>query len=728
MKKMLGVLFVAVTAFMLQAELIVYPDYPEKIDRDYAYDVSVTQGKETKKLVVWNHTEKSILNHRTRGGDVNRRFAEFAFSGEGVRVDIRVHQDIRSYAVFPSRLGLKSKFENGVISVWLDRPVYFGIRLNDYDKTILSVFADEPEDPKLVPQPGDKGVLYVSKWTDADSEDGCLVVDKDIKQVYIAPGAVLNARLVVKGDNILVNGRGMLLDPLSNIFRFDQLKAVKRGFMRIGGKNVTVRDIKLIDARTFNFISWTHNCKMFNVKAMSAMMCTDGFTIGGRDFFADNAWLYVGDNALVISGVNGCTLRNIGIGTSCAAIFPQGSNKIPAYLENIDIFRADDGIINNWHNGLVRKVKWHEMNQKKADKSQTGYEVMERPHQTIALDFKNLTAIDCFLNAHFFSGRNMGTLPKTLNFDNVSMIEPAGVSNYRAVGKRTGTAIRVRNSKDYLFTNNYIMNITNFWVGGKKIMDAVPLIDKHDLTNITVKCFSTDEKTPGVPLKPCRYEVSYQEPLKIYIGDSLQEPAERPCMEKGEVYLPVSLLRKAGIDLPTGKRRYAKLSDFNKIRKAVYNRELGEIRIECPVSGENLVKEVSSIKSVWQRVPSWLVKMDAMGIEDGERVYRLTQVEKGAGMQAVITDEVLRYGEGTYRLKFEAKLEGLEAVPFRAVMMSNDWRFERDFQIKGGEWAPYECEFDVKFKPGTDLAAILLSVREPTDRISFRKLSLVKVK
>ncbi len=727
MKKIIGSLFVAV-AFALHAEVVVYPDYSDKIDRDYAYDVSVTQGGETKKLVVWNHTEKSILNDRTRGGDVNRRFAEFAFSGEGVRVDIRVHQDVQSYAVFPSRLGLKNEFKDGVISVWLDKPVYFGIRLNDYDKTILSVFADEPEDPKLIPQPGDKGVLYVSKWMDAMSEDGCLEVGKDIKQVYIAPGAVLNARLIVSGDNILVNGRGMLLDPLSDIFRFDQLKATKRGFMRIRGKNVTVRDIKLIDARTFNFTTWTHNCKMYNVKAMSAMMCTDGFTIGGRDFLADNAWLYVGDNALVISGVNGCTLRNIAIGTSCAAIFPQGSNKIPAYLENIDIFRTDDGIINNWHNGLIRKVKWHEMNQKKADKSQTGYDVMERPHQTIALDFKNLSAIDCFLNSRFFSGRNMGTLPKTLNFCNVSIPETTGWSNYRTVGKRKGAAIIVGNSEKHLFTNNYLLNITNFWVSGKKIMDAVPLTDKKSLTNITVNCFSTDDKTPAVPLVPCRYEVSYQAPLKVYIGESLQEPVKRPYFENGKLMLPVSLLKKAGVNSPCEKCEFISIDEFNKIRTAKYNKELGEIRIECPANGENIVKEVSSIKSVWQRAPSWLVKMDAMGVEDGERVYRLTQVEKYAGMQAVITDEVLRYGEGKYRLKFEAKLEGIDAVPLSARLMSNDWGFEHVFDVRGSNWAEYECVFDVKFKPGTDLAAIKFFAREPADRIYFRKLSLVKMK
>ena len=143
----------------------------------------------------------------TRGGDVNRRFCEFAFDGGPVRVDIGVCEDVKSYAVFPSRLGLKSSFKNGVISVQVDRPCNFGVRLNDYDKTILSVFADAPEDAAKVPRKGDSGVMFVDGWTDATAEDGVITVEPPLREVYIAPGAVLNARLVVKSKGAYVHGR-----------------------------------------------------------------------------------------------------------------------------------------------------------------------------------------------------------------------------------------------------------------------------------------------------------------------------------------------------------------------------------------------------------------------------------------------------------------------------------------------------------------------------------------
>ena len=62
-----------------QNALVKYPDYPAAIERDTAYQVRVRQGESRRALVIYNHCEKSVLADRTRGGDVNRRFCEFAF-------------------------------------------------------------------------------------------------------------------------------------------------------------------------------------------------------------------------------------------------------------------------------------------------------------------------------------------------------------------------------------------------------------------------------------------------------------------------------------------------------------------------------------------------------------------------------------------------------------------------------------------------------------------------
>lgn len=711
----------ALFAFSAFSDVVVYPDYPSYITRDYAYEVTVTQKDVARPLVVWDRTERSVLTGRTRGGDVHRRFCEFAFSGDPVRVDIRVKEDVNRYAVFPSRLQLKHAFKDGVISVWLTKPTYFGIRLNDYDKTILSVFADKPEDPALIPSQDDPNVLYVSKELAAADPNGQLVVKSPIRQVYIAPGAVLKARLIVAGDKILVNGRGMILDPLSDVFRYDQLQAKTRGLLVVKGRNVTVRDIKLVDARTFNYITWAQNCRMYDVKAMSAMMCTDGFTIGGQ-FFCDNAWLYVGDNALVISGPRECTIRNVAIGTSCAAIFPQGSFTNTAHLTNIDVFRTDDGLLNNIYNGLLRKVKWHELKTAKADKHTTGFEVDQRPHQSFSLDFQNLSAVDCVNFSRIFWGRNMGRKPKSIRFFNSSFPTPSGASTYRARGK-SGPGLFVQNNPKYLFTDNYTLAFTNLWIAGEAVSRFEPK-QMIGASNFVV----TVGAQPGpqeVPIRPVCEETAYVHPLKVFVGGALYRGAQSPFLKGGVPYLPASIFAIAGGDRSGKADDFVPLSAFPG---GVYDPVKGRISIPFLKKGENLVRETAETQSVWQRVPSWLVKMDAMEKDEkGARIYRLSQVEKGAGMQTVITEQILRHGPGRYRLTFEAKAEFDTPFVLTCKLISNDWTLTKMVpEVSSTEWKSFSCVFDVALPEGTDLAALSMTVTQPVTKLLLRNLVFCK--
>ena len=91
------------------------------------------------------------------------------------QMDIAFCEGVKSYSVFPARLGLKSAFKDGILSVTLEKPAHFGIRINDYDKSILSVFAEAPEDAAKVPRKGDAGVLFVEGWKNPPGEDGVLV-------------------------------------------------------------------------------------------------------------------------------------------------------------------------------------------------------------------------------------------------------------------------------------------------------------------------------------------------------------------------------------------------------------------------------------------------------------------------------------------------------------------------------------------------------------------------
>ena len=669
-------------ALVAHGGVVVYPEYDARIERDYAYVVRVWQGSEKKRLVVYNHCEKSALTTRTRGGDVNRRFCEFAFDGGPVQVDVAVCEDVKSYAVFPSRLGLKNAFQDGVISVRVDRPCNFGIRLNDYDKTILSVFADAPEDAAKVPRKGDPNVMYVEGWVDPPGEDGVTVVADPVKEVYIAPGAVLNSRLVVKAKGAYIHGRGMILDPFSDIFRFEQTKNTRRGFLNVSADGVVVEDVKLVDARTFNYCSWAKDVVFRNVKALASMMCSDGMTNGGRDLRVEGAWLYVGDNALVVSGIKGGALyRDIAIGTSCNAIFPQGSNE-GVVMENIDIFRADEGCIKNSYNGVLRRnTKWNEMNTGEAKKEPGPQDLV---HQTQDFTFRNLSAVDCVLFSRFFAAGNMGTLPKTFVMENVSIPYTTGRDDWRTIGQTNGHLVAVmHDSSKWLDSDNYTLAITNLWVGGSR-MDAIPAEKIKNGDRIAVSVVNTAER-PAIPSVPDRHVVNWTCPWKVYVGGALQRDV-----------------------------RLARPKE-------------GERRLAPQDAGANLLADRASTRSAWQRCPSWLVKFDAVEKDGASRVYRLRQCEKGAGMLNVVTEAFLRQGNGTYRLAFEARAKGEGDVSLEAHFLSNEKRKVAKFVVPSdGEWHTFSEAMEIDFDLAvTELAALQFKVSAPVDELCFKNLSLL---
>ena len=649
--------------------LVRYPDYPAAIERDDAYAVCVRQGDETRRLVVWNHCEKSILAGRTRGGDVNRRFCEFAFAGSPVTVDIAVREDVKCYKVFPARKGLKHAFRNGVISVTLTEPTYFGVQLNDYDKTILSVFADAPEKAEDVPALGAAGVLRVDGWLDAKGADGVLDVPKDVREVYLAPGSVLNARLKIAHPHVRLHGRGMILDPMSDIFRYDQIQNPSRGFVVVKATDVTVEGVKLVDSRTFNFIAWNYGAQPVtfrNVKVLSSMMCSDGFTVGGKNLLVDNAWVYVGDNGLVVSGIRDATFRNVAIGTSCKAIFPQCSN-LRVRMENVDVFRADEGLVANEYNGVLRRRnKWDEMGTG-LQKREPGPQDLE--HQTEDFLFDGLSAVDATYIAYVFRCKNMGDRPKTFAFRNLSVPHVSGRDNWRLAGQTNGVSVAVLNDPaKWLNTSNCRVSVTNLYLAGRRAAAFPPFAVEPKDASILDLSVTTDEALPcTVALVPDRVEVNWT------------------CPDKRKVRLPPPRA--------------------------------------------NLLEDRPATRSIWQRCPSWSVKLDACTRDEkGAVVYRLRQCEKWAGMQAVLTERVKAAGFGKYRLTFETKATSETPFTLRVSAITNEKRnlvhMEGD---RSGAWKTYAAEVDLAFDPKvTDLVALMLSVSKPVDELCFRNFQLTK--
>ena len=368
MKKIISVLVTCVLMFTLtpyqammlsralDSELIIYPQYDERIPRCYEYGVTVHQGDQSEKLTVYNrNTSGEQMTLRCWKPDFNRRFCEFAFTGE-VRVDIEVYHDFSSYSILPSAKEYRNEYHDGIISVWLnENDTHFMLRLDDDDDSILSVFADVPENYEI--NKNDDSVLYVDeKWYDPDESSAVYIVPENIKTVYIAPGSVLCSRLFVKTKDVTVCGHGILLDPYSNVYDTTiTSEENSKMVLRVQANHTAIQDIKVIDAQNFNlFLEGGSDHTVENVKCLSSRITTDGIAVGAGNVEIHNCFFYVGDNAFVYSGGAGYHhISDCIIGTTCAAIFPQ--HRSPYEIEFTDnyVFRANEGIVNNWFNDML---------------------------------------------------------------------------------------------------------------------------------------------------------------------------------------------------------------------------------------------------------------------------------------------------------------------------------------------------------------------------------------
>lgn len=334
-----------------------YPEFDDRIERDYMYSVAVTDRNGTKSLPVYNHTSVSAVmrNPLDVTADQYRRFSTFEFDSTlgGVRVDIKVNCDFNSYSIIPSAKNFRNEFSNGVISVYLDNPDYFMIRLDDKDSTLIAVFADVPETD--IPKDGNK-TLIVDSWY--EESDGILEITEENTTIYVKPGAVLKARIYVKADNCKIIGRGAIVDPYSDYYNYDQSNIDQHGLIWVYDASGTVIDgVHILNSVTYSVFvqghfgyTYSENTSVTNIKILSTLITSDGisFNYYNKGSYAEHCFVYCGDNALVYE--DEAHYKDILVGTTCNAIYPQ-TDVINSSCEDIYVFRADEGIINTAYSG-----------------------------------------------------------------------------------------------------------------------------------------------------------------------------------------------------------------------------------------------------------------------------------------------------------------------------------------------------------------------------------------
>lgn len=705
-------------------QLIIYPEYDERIPRCYDYSVTVHQGNQSKTIPVYNRNANGEqMAYRCLSPDFNRRFCEFAFTGE-VRVDITVYRDFKTYSVLPSAKRYRNEFHDGVISVWLnENDTKFMIRLDDDDDTILSVFADAPEDYDI--DPNDESVLYVDEpWFDPDENSAYYTLDEKIRTIYIAPGCVFYSRLIIKSNNVTICGHGILLDPFSDLHDASVTEDRTNIYMDVNGNNFTIKDVKIIDSQGYHMYLLGTNHLIKNVKCLTARIRTDGVAVGAGNVTITNCFWYVSDNGFTYSGGYGYhRISNCIMGTTCAAFFPQHTLPYDVEFTDIYVFRADEGIINNWYNGA--KIQSVVKN----------------------VTFNNLDCVDVINTPWIFSGKNMGDAVKNFYFNNCRFNAIRGSSIVTEWNTKAGQAIHIINNDTLLHTSNYKLNFKNCYIDGKLITSESDFKPQYKDSNELTISINNDGTKPEYPLYCVRNKVNYTYNKKVYINHNLQKLQHQPIGDGSEILLPeTEICNLLDIKINANTKgttqngiKYISLDEINRYyTKAVYDSEKSAVILSPVVdSSKNLLKDYSfACRYNPYSNPGATLKPY---VDNGEVVLRciVTSNIYNQGLYTVVTDELEKYGAGVYTISFEAR--SYNGNKTTVEVRPHYVRYEGYSLIEknpkksvtvNGQWQRYEVTFDISdwdLSVGASAIIRICSDNTPGYDVLFKNIALTKV-
>ena len=686
-------------------QLYAYPDYDPKIDRCYDYEVTVTQNEQTVPLTVYDcGNSATLLGARTRRPDLHRRFCEFAFLGSAVTVNIKVKRDFEFFSVIPGAKQFPVVCKDGVISVTVSNPdEVFAVRLNGDDNTILSVFADRPEDSSYAE--ASPSVLVIdTPWAEMSSGttlvlDGKTSFEKSQKDgktlltpvsdtlhpataVYVAPGCVLNARICTQAPGVKIYGHGAVLDPFSNLFAADIRTAESPFFILFGTPDCSISDIKLLDAQHYTLtLGWQCDRSVIaHIKILAATMCTDGISIfESKDVSASGNFLYPGDNAIVFGGnCDNCTFENTVIGTTCAAFFPQSSIPGTVTFRDSYVFRCDEGCVNNWYGAT-------------GDGASIENIVFD------GLDCTDVTALPWL-----FHSQNQGSPQKKFTFRNTVINTPRGTA-YLSV-PANGTAVLLGNAAGETYpSGGYDLYFENLMIGG------TPVRSKEELTcsmpeDAAQMHFSQLESSAINPL-PVTVQANYNYPYKLLLGKSETFLPGCPQESGSELLLPAAILQKLALakkisPVTVDGKDFVRLSDLQSAGVvAKYDRNAGVISMQDPACRtENLLAEKSDAFSRWTEMICY--ETDLSAAKEGSGIVYQTDVpseNSAAGMKCFVTDEIKRNGNSSYLLTFRAKTTAGAAQKANVTLgaFPSELGSIRKPVTISGMWSTYTFTFDL---------------------------------
>ena len=645
--------------------LIQYPEYPEgTIPRDYDYTVRIIQGENAIELPVYNPVYASdYFTNTVYNFDQHRRYAEFAFTGEPVTVEITVNLEFDRYTIMPSSKEIPSEINGNVITYTITEPCTTVLKLNNDKDTHLTIFAEatETERPNteaekiIYFEPGyhdQGGVIKTYSGTTLyfeagyhEFESGALNVSNDTT-VYLEPGAIVKARLDINGMNVRVYGRGAFIEPSPTR---QAVSGTSYMCMLNGSYNVSIEDVRFLDAHTYNIvISGGVNIRCEGVKLLCNQVSTDGLSIWGGGVYGlkmENCYFNISDNVFVVGGgIQNFFVNNAIIITDYAVFFPQGkSTGDPLIFTNIDVLRYKTFVTHHYPNKVGEKSL---------------YFVLE-----------NCTAIDSDRVGDFIISRYGGSAEKNYVLKNVS-VSPI----YDNWSYYISTTEGDYKGED---VENVTILFDNVWVGSNPITKK--LISKKDTLNYKKNntVIYTDTKDESL-VTTKRNDVILSEkvtPYQIYIGDRRIETKYQPYEKDGKVYVSAYEILEAmlfeDIKVENSKLTFAyannsyeiavadekAMVDIDTLSKTIgtqINLSGNRIKVTNIKRNDNLLRDPDfelglSMNWVTRNFTKFYLSEDA---QSGKYSIRMGDYTWGAtgGIYQDIADILRQHGTGQYRV------------------------------------------------------------------------------
>ena len=688
--------------------LIKYPEIPkDKLPRDYDYTVRIIQGDNSIELPVYNPVYASDYFTRTvNNWDMHRRYAEFAFTGEPVKVEITVNRNFDRYTIMPSSKAIPSEIKENVITYTLTEPCTTVLKLNNDKDTHLTIFAEAPE-TKRPKKDAEKVVYFEAGYHEV--EGGVLTVESDTT-VYLEPGALVKARVIVKGENVKISGRGAFIE--SNPTRGNVDKAAYMCTVT-NSNNVVLEDVRFLEAHCFNVVvQSSNNVEIENLKLLSNQVSTDGLSVFSQadGLHVNNCYFNVSDNVFVIGGavITNFLVENCIVMTDYAFLFPQEKlGGDPIVFKNIDVLRY----------ATFMKHQYPR--------------VLDNP-KPVNLVLENCTAID--------SDGAASTLTITFGADAVKNFTLKNVS-FPPLTNTSSKYINTHDSeKNYKGedVDNVTVTFDNVWVNGEYFTEKeLAKKDTLDYSKNNKTVFTDTKDESAVCLK--RNDVILPAEVRVYntyIADRRIESEHQPYTKDGKTYVSayeiLEAMRFENVKVENGKLTFSYKTQTYEIEvadeKAMVDVDTLAKTIKTDVElvgktirfanierDDNLLRDPDfegglSMNWVTRNFTKLYISDDAQSGSKALRIGAHTWGNDG-GVCQDIAQIVRQYGKGEYRLTAWVKKASKDCdSTYIRIGVITEWSMSNYGQLElTDEWQKIEYTYKYTGKPA-DIKGLLLVI------------------